>query len=99
MRYAPYIESRTSGTFMTEKKLIVVRVTYDPEAKVWWTESSDLFGLNACAASLEEFRTILPGMVQDLVELNEPSWLGHDIVLEIVAVGRESIDVPATAAA
>jgi hypothetical protein len=92
-------KSRTSRASMAEKKLIVVRVTYDPEAKVWWTESSDLFGLNACASSLEEFRTILPGMVQDLIELNEPSLLGHDIVLEIVAVGRESIDVPATAAA
>jgi hypothetical protein len=50
---------------MAEKKLIVVHVAYDPEAKVWWTESSDLFGLNACASSLDEFRTILPGMVQD----------------------------------
>jgi hypothetical protein len=61
---------------MAEKKLIVVHVAYDPEAKVWWTESSDLFGLNACASSLDEFRTILPGMVQDLIELNEPSRRG-----------------------
>jgi Domain of unknown function (DUF1902) len=79
------------------EKLIVVRVTYDPEAKVWWTESSDLYGLNACASSLDEFRTTLPGMIQDLIELNEPSWLGHDITVEIVAVGRERIHVPAAA--
>ena len=81
---------------MTEK-LIVVRVAYDPEAKVWWTESSDLFGLNACATSLEEFRGTLPGMVQDLIELNEPSWAGQKIILEIIAVGRERIDIPAAA--
>jgi len=83
--------------FMAEKKLIVVHVAYDPEAKVWWTESSDLFGLNACASSLDEFRTILPGMVQDLIELNEPSWAGHDVIIEILAQGRERIDVPAAA--
>ncbi len=80
------------------EKLIVVRVAYDPEAKVWWTESSDLFGLNACASSLEELRGILPGMVQDLIELNEPSWLKHDIIVEIVAIGRERIEIPAAAA-
>jgi len=74
-----------------------VRAAYDAEGKVWWTESSDLFGLNACAPSLEEFRAILPGMIQDLIELNEPSWLGHDIAVEIVAVGRERINFPAAA--
>ncbi len=81
---------------MAEKK-VLVRVAYDPEAKVWWTESSNLFGLNASASSLDEFRTILPGMIQDLIELNEPSWQGHDIVVEIDAYGRERITVPAAA--
>jgi hypothetical protein len=79
------------------EKLIVVRVSYDPDARVWWTESSDLFGLNACASSLDEFRTILPGMIHDLIELNEPAWLNHDITVEIVAVGRERIVIPAAA--
>jgi hypothetical protein len=79
------------------EKLIVVRVAYDPEAKVWWTELSDLFGLNASASSLDEFHTILPGMVQDPIELNEPSWQGHDITVELVAVGRERINIPAAA--
>ena len=78
-------------------KLIVVNVAYDAEAKVWWTESSDLFGLNACGTTLEEFRQTLPGMVQDLIELNEPSWVGHKITIEIIAVGRERIDIPAAA--
>ena len=79
------------------EKLIVVHVAYDSEAKVWYTESSDLFGLNASAATIEEFRTILPGMVQDLIELNEPSWRGNHITVEIIALGRERIDIPAAA--
>jgi hypothetical protein len=79
------------------EKLIVVRVAYDPEARVWFTESSDLEGLNACAASLDELRTILPGMITDLVEDNEPSWLNGNIAVEIIAVGRERIDIPAAA--
>ena len=79
------------------QKLIVVRVAYDPEARVWWTESSDLEGLNACAPSLEELRNLLPGMITDLIEFNEPSWTGSDIAVEIVAVGRERIDISAAA--
>jgi hypothetical protein len=42
------------------EKLIIVRVAYDPEAKVWRTESSDLFGLNAWASSLDEFGPYRP---------------------------------------
>jgi hypothetical protein len=81
------------------EKVIVVCVAYDPEARIWYTESSDLEGLNACAGSLEELRTLLPGMIMDLIEDNEPSWTGSNIAVEIVAVGRERIDIPATAAA
>jgi Domain of unknown function (DUF1902) len=77
------------------EKLIVV--AYDPEARVWFTEGSDLEGLNACAVSLDELRTILPGMIMDLIEHNEPSWLSSNIAVEIVAVGRERIDIPAAA--
>jgi hypothetical protein len=79
------------------QRLIVVRGTYDPEARVWRTESSDLEGLNAWAPSLEGFRTVLPGIVADLIELNEPSWMGSELAIEIVAVGRERIDIPAAA--
>jgi hypothetical protein len=79
------------------QRLIVVGVAYDPEARVWSTESSDLDGLNAWAPSIEEFRNVLPGMVADLIEFNEPSWTGSDIAIEIVAVGRDRIDIPAAA--
>ena len=81
------------------EKLIVVRVAYDPEARIWYTESSHLDGLNGCAGSLEELRALLPGMIMDLIEDNEPSWEGSNIAVEIVAVGRERIDIPAAVAA
>jgi hypothetical protein len=65
--------------------LIVVRATWDPEAQVWWTESSDLAGLNAEAPTLEALRDKLPPLVSDLIEENEPALRGTDIVVEIVA--------------
>jgi hypothetical protein len=65
--------------------LIVVRATWDPEAEVWWTESSDLAGLNAEAPTLEGLRDKLPPLISDLIEENEPALRGTDIVVEIVA--------------
>ena len=44
-------------------------------------------------------RLLLPGMITDLIEHNEPSWAGSNIAVEIVAVGRERIDIPPAAAA
>jgi hypothetical protein len=41
------------------------------EAEVWWTESSDLPGINAEAATLEELRDKLPRIITDLFEENE----------------------------
>jgi predicted RNase H-like HicB family nuclease len=81
------------------KKLIAIRATYDRKAKVWWIKSSDLFGLHAEGATLEELRDKLPGMVSDLIEANEPSWLNHDIVVEIIARARLRIRAPAVATA
>ena len=80
-------------------RVIVVCATYDPEAKVWWTEESDLHGLHAEGATLEELRDKLPGMIGDLIEANEPQWLGCDIGIEIMARGRLHLTVPAVAAA
>jgi hypothetical protein len=65
--------------------LIIVRATWDPEAEVWWTESSDLAGLNAEAPTLEALRDKLPPVISDLIRENEPALRGTDIVVEIVA--------------
>ena len=48
--------------------LIVVKAAYDPEAGVWFVESSDLAGVNAEAPSLEELLRKLPDVVLDLLE-------------------------------
>jgi hypothetical protein len=56
--------------------LIVVRAAWDPEADVWWTESSDLAGLNAEAPTLESLRDKLPAVISDLIEDNEPALRG-----------------------
>jgi predicted RNase H-like HicB family nuclease len=96
--YGRYESAESRERFMAEK-LIVVRVAYDPEAQVWWIESSDLSGLHAEGATLEELRDKLPGMISDLIEDNEPSWRNHDIVVEIIAHGQLSTRAPAVAAA
>jgi hypothetical protein len=36
-------------------------------------------------------------MIQDLIELKEPSWSGHDNTVELVGVARERIIIPAAA--
>ena len=79
------------------EKLIVVQVAYDAEAKVWWIEKSDLFGLHAEGATLEELRDKLPGMITELIPDNEPTWINHDIDVEIMALGRERVKIPAAA--
>lgn len=48
--------------------LIVVRAAFDPEANVWFVESSDIPGLNAEAGSLEELVGALPAIVADLAD-------------------------------
>jgi len=40
---------------------------------MWWTESSDLTGLNAEASTLEALRDKLPPLISDLIEDNEPA--------------------------
>lgn len=80
---------------MAEKALIV-NVTYDTEAKVWFTEPSpDLFGVVAYGHSLDELRQNLPGVILDMIEENKPEWRGYNIAVTILAVGREHIDIAA----
>ena len=49
----------------TMNRLIVVRATWDDEAKVWVAESADLPGLVTEAESLDALDAKLPGLVQD----------------------------------
>jgi predicted RNase H-like HicB family nuclease len=47
---------------------IVIHADWDPEAGVWVATTRDLRGLVTEAASLEELRAKLPGMIHDLLE-------------------------------
>lgn len=63
-----------------------VRVTaaYDPEAKVWYVEDSDLPGVNAWAPTVEGLLHKLPGVVLDLLEA-EGCGDGDEVPIELVA--------------
>lgn len=49
---------------------VTVRAEWDPEASVWYTAESSLFGLNAEGETVEALAGKLPGMIQDLLEVN-----------------------------
>jgi Domain of unknown function (DUF1902) len=51
---------------------ITVKVAWDPEAKVFYTEYTDLLGLNLEAETLEEFREKLPCAIQELTGRQVP---------------------------
>jgi len=76
---------------------IRIRAAWDDEAGVWFVEESDVFGVNAEAAALEEFRDKLPNVIADVLADNDPSRLRHDLTVEIIA--RFQTRIPATDAA
>jgi hypothetical protein len=80
------------------EQLIVVRATYDPEAKGWWTASSDLPGLTLWGDSLEHLREQIPGAVIDLLEVKAEASPAREIAVEIVAHAETRVQVPAVAA-
>jgi predicted RNase H-like HicB family nuclease len=76
---------------------IRIRAAWDDEAGVWFVEESDIFGVNAEAATLEELRDKLPNVIADVLTENDPSRLRHDLTVEIIA--RSQTRIPATDAA
>ena len=62
-------------------RLIVVKAIFDPEANVWYTESSDVHGLRIEAETVDALIERIPGAIQDL--LNDGG--GDDL---------EAVDVP-----
>jgi len=66
-------------------KLIVVKATFDPEAGVWFTESSDIHGLNIEAPTIEALMLRIPGAVQDLLEDCDGDGGMRDVPIELIA--------------
>ncbi len=50
------------------QSVVVVKAAFDPEASVWFVESSDVEGLNLEGSSLEDLLAKLPAAVGDLLD-------------------------------
>jgi hypothetical protein len=75
--------------------LVIVRAAYDPDAKVWYVESSDLLhGLNLEAGTIEELRDKIPAAVADLYEA---MMRIADVTVEIIARTHTIVRIPAAA--
>lgn len=59
-----------------------IEATFDDEAGVWYTSDSELFGVNAEGATLDELVAKLPAVISDLAEDND--WPA-DLLIEVTA--------------
>lgn len=66
------------------EKVLVIRATWDEEARVWVAESDDLPGLATEADSLDALVAKLRIMIPELLEAND-SDLPDDIPFELLA--------------
>jgi Domain of unknown function (DUF1902) len=64
--------------------LIVVRATWDSDVSVWVAESSDLPGLVTEAVSLDALNAKLPGLILDLLDIDDED-VEVDIPVEVIA--------------
>ena len=69
---------------MRSMSMIVVKVAFDPEASVWFVESSDLPGLNVEAKTVEEIQAQIPLAIADLIEADDDGG-DYDVPIEIIA--------------
>lgn len=53
-----------------ENRKIVVRATWDADARVWSAASDDVYGLAAEAETFEELMAVLDELIPELVDLN-----------------------------
>ena len=66
-------------------KTIIVRAAWDQDAKVWFVENSDLFGVHAEGATFDELCGKMPNVIRDVIEANDGKPITSDILIEIVA--------------
>ncbi len=66
---------------------IRVKAAWDPDAEVWYTESSSLPGLNLEAETIDSLREKLPGAIEDLLE----GAGGQEIKFELITPGTVKI--------
>ena len=81
-------------------KIIVVKAALDPEAGVWFVESSDMPGLSLEAESIESLLEKLPAAVSDLMHGDEGAVgddNGHDVPIELIAHASTRVRLPCAA--
>jgi predicted RNase H-like HicB family nuclease len=79
-------------------RLIVVRATWDDEAKVWVVESPDLPGLVTEAENFNALDAKLPGLIQDLLEDDDQDGNTAEVPIEVIASYSSRVKVRADAA-
>lgn len=81
------------------RSLITVKAARDPEAQVWFVESSDVPGLAAEADTFEALVDKLPSMIADLIEENgfDGSHDAADVPVEIIAHASSKIRLASAA--
>jgi len=82
---------------MNVMAVIVVKAAFDPEAKVWFVEYSDVPGLNVEAETLESLQAKIPVALQDLLEDAEGGGVPFDIPVEIIARASARVRSPEAA--
>ena len=73
--------------------IIVVKAVHDPDADVWYTESTDIHGLRIEAPTLEALLQRIPGAVQDLLEDDE-TLAAREIPIEVIAHASTRVRIP-----
>ena len=76
-------------------RTIVVKATWDPEASVWVAESEDL-PLVTEAPTIATLQAKLPGIIQDLLEVEDGEEV--DLPVELVWHAHEVVRVRSRAA-
>lgn len=75
---------------------IQIEVQFDDEAGVWFIKNSSLPGLSAEAATFDQLKAKLPGMIADLIECNGVE-IEDDVPIELIARQTTSAKRLATA--
>lgn len=69
----------------------VIRCAWDDEANVWFVSESDVPGLVTEASTLDALRKKLPGLIQDLLDVDATT----DIEVDLIAYAHDRVRVEA----
>ncbi len=79
--------------------MIIVKAIFDPEARVWYTESNDIHGLRLEDARFELLLDRIPGAIQDLLECGSDGHGDSEIEIPVEVIANASTRVRCLATA